>query len=164
MDDYIEKIRVKYNHPDSRKPQHYQYKHSPIIYGAKVQYAEEDDDIPFLDADDILRVKSIVGELLFYGNAVNNKLLVSLSKIGKQQAAATQATNDAIMKLLDYVATHPSDGITFRASDMVLAAHSDAEYFNVTKACSRAGTHIMLSENVLLPAFNRPILTIDQII
>ena len=37
MDDYIEKLRVKYDHPDPRNPQQPPYKHAPIIYGAKVQ-------------------------------------------------------------------------------------------------------------------------------
>ena len=75
------------------------------MYGSKVQYAAEDDYSPTLDADGILRVKSIVGALLFYGRAVNNELLVSLSELGQKKAAATQATNDAIMQLLDYVIT-----------------------------------------------------------
>ena len=68
------------------------------------------------------------------------------------------------MQILEYVATYPSDGITFRASNMVLAAHSDAAYFNVAKNCSRAGTHIMLSEEVPVPTYNGLILTIAQII
>ena len=126
MDNYIANLRVKYDHPEPRKPQHSPYKHTPIIYGAKVQYAAKDDDIPPLDADGILRVKSIVGALLFYGRAVDNKLLIALSKIGQQQAAATQATNDAILQLLDYVVTYPSNCITFWASEMILSAHSDA--------------------------------------
>ena len=61
---------------------------------------------------------------------------------------ATEATNDAIHQLLDYVATYPADGITFRASDIVLPAHSDAAYLNVSKARSRSGAHIMQSEDV----------------
>ena len=104
---------MKYYHPAPNKPQHSSYKHAPIIYGAKVQYAAKDENIPYLDADGILRVQFIVGALLFYVQAVNNKLLVALSEIGQQQAVATQATNDAIMQLLDYVATYPSDSITF---------------------------------------------------
>jgi hypothetical protein len=49
---------------------------------------------------------------------------------------------------------------------MILAAHSDAAYLNVSKARSRAGAHIMLSEDipVPVPTFNGPILTISQII
>jgi hypothetical protein len=47
---------------------------------------------------------------------------------------------------------------------MILAAHSNAAYLNVSKARSRAGAHIMLSEDIPIPAFNSPILTLSQII
>ena len=106
------------------------------IFGAKIQYAAEADDGAPLDKAGILRVQSIVGALLFYGRAVDNKLIVALSELGQQQASATEATNDAITQLLDYVATYPSNGITYRSSGMVLSEHSDAAYLNVTKACS----------------------------
>ena len=105
MDNYIDGLQVKYNHTDPRKPQHSPYKHAPIIYGYKVQYAAEDDNSPSLDTDGILCVQSIVGALLLYGCAVDKNLLVSLSKIWQQQATDIQATNDAIMQLLGYVAT-----------------------------------------------------------
>ena len=38
----------------------------------------------------------------------DNKLLVTLNSIGTQQAAATEATNEAINKMLDYLATYPN--------------------------------------------------------
>ena len=47
---------------------------------------------------------------------------------------------------------------------MVLSAHSDAAYLNVTKTRIRAGAHIMLSEDVPVPTYNSPIITIAQII
>ena len=84
--------------------------------------------------------------------------------MGQQQATSTEATNDAINHLLDYVATYPAYGITFRVSDMVLSAHSDAAYLNVSKARSRAGAHIMFYEDIPVPKYNRPVLTIAQII
>ena len=65
----------------------------------------------------------IVGALLWIGQAVNNKLLMVLSAIGSQQVAATEDTMTAVNQLLDYCATYPNDGITYRASSMVLAAH-----------------------------------------
>ena len=105
MYNYIANLRVKFNHADPRKPQHSPNKHAPIIYVAKIQYAAEADDSAPLDKAGILRVQSIVGALLFYGRAVDNKLLVALSELGQQQASATEATNDAITQLLDYVAT-----------------------------------------------------------
>ena len=75
-----------------------------------------------------------------------------------------EATCTATAHLLDYVATYSNDGIIYRASGMVLAAHSDAAYLNVSNTCSRIGTHIMISEDMLAPPFNGPVLTIANII
>ena len=47
------------------------------------------DTIPPLNDKGIKRVQGILGDLLYVGKAVNNKLLVALSAIGAQQAAAT---------------------------------------------------------------------------
>ena len=70
-------------------------------------------------------IQGIVGALIYVGREVNNKLIVALIAIGAQQAAATEDTAEAIEQLLDYVATYPNDGILFRKSDMILAAHAD---------------------------------------
>ena len=76
----------------------------------------------------------IVGSLLYYARAVNNKLLFPLGTIAEQQSSATTITNQEVGQLLDYVATYPNDGIAYRASSMVLAAHSDAGYLNASRA------------------------------
>ena len=47
---------------------------------------------------------------------------------------------------------------------MILAAHADAGFLNKSKARSRAGAHIFLSENKPKPKLNGPVLTISQII
>ena len=62
------------------------------------------------------------------------------------------------------MATYPDDGILFRRSDIILAAHADEEFFNKSKVRSRAGAHIFLSENEPKPKLNGPILTMAQII
>jgi len=164
MEKYIEELLAKYNHPRPRKLQRSPYKCMPIQYGNKTQFAAEEDTSPSLDGAGILRVQGIVGSLLYYARAVNNKLLVALNAIGSEQATATEATNAAIDQLLDYVATYPNDGITYRASDMVLAAHSDAGYLNASKARSRAGAFIFLSEDEAVPRLNGPVMAIAQII
>eukprot|EP00804_Cyclotella_cryptica_P011136 CCRYP_020838-RA/>CCRYP_020838-RA protein AED:0.39 eAED:0.39 QI:0/0/0/1/1/1/3/0/399 len=97
------------------------------------------------------RIQGIVGSLLYYARAVDNKLLVALSTISSQQTAATQNTAAAVHQLLDYVATYPSDGIACRASSMILAAHSDASYLTEPGSRSRAGAHIFLSEGDPVP-------------
>ena len=62
---------------------------------------------PALDNEGTKRIQGIVGALLYYTRAVDNKLLVSLSAIGAQQAAATQRTNEAINKNLIIVSHTP---------------------------------------------------------
>ena len=60
--------------------------------------------------------------------------------------------------------TYPNDGILFRKSDMILAAHADAGFLNESRARSRSGAHIFLSENEPKPKLNVPVLKIAQII
>ena len=62
------------------------------------------------------------------------------------------------------MATYPNDGILFRKSDMLLAAHADAGFLNESRARSRAGAYIFLSENEPKPKLNGPVLTIAKII
>jgi hypothetical protein len=164
MDTYISALLLKYDHPRPRKPQHAPHKHREIIYGAKEHLLPDDDTSPPLDTAGIKRIQGIVGSLLYYARAVDNKLLVALSTISSQQTAATQNTAAAVHQLLDYVATYPNDGITYRASSMILAAHSDASYLTEPGSRSRAGAHIFLSEDDPVPRHNMPVLTISQII
>jgi hypothetical protein len=164
MEDYIDTILTKYNHQRPKKPVLSPYIAAPISYGAKVQYTDDEDSTPPLNDAGVKRLQGIVGALLYYAQAVDNKLLHALSEISTQQAAATEATNEKVNHLLDYCSTYPNNGILYCASNMILAAHSDAAYLNVNKACSRAGAHIMLSEDIPVPPFNSLVLTISQII
>ena len=131
MKGYISEIRARYGHPTPPKPVHSPHLHREIIYGAKEQYATTDiDTSPKLDAAGIKWCQGVIGSLLFYARAVDNKLLMTISAIGASQALATENTLNEINKLLDYCATYPSDGITYQASNMVLAAHSDASFLS----------------------------------
>ena len=87
------------------------------------------DNIPSLDNKVIKIFQGIVGALLYVGRSVK-KILLAFSEIWSQQAAATVETEDVIEKLLDYVATYPDDGIIFRKSDMIFAAHADKIFLN----------------------------------
>ena len=164
MENYIRDLLIKYDHPMPKKPQQSTHQHIPIKYGAKQQFSQDADTSPHLNDKGIKRVQGIVVALLYCGHAVNDKVLVALSDIGTQQAAATENTDEAIHQLLDYVATDPNDGITYRASDMVLESHSDASYLNVSKSRSRGGSYILCSENDAIPRLNGSILTLAKII
>jgi hypothetical protein len=164
MDGYITEVRIRFGHKNPTKPQHSPHKHRPITYGAKAQLETDDVDTSQpLDAAGVKRVQGIVGCLLYYARAVDNKLLCTLSAIGMNQASATQNTLAECEQLLDHLALHPNDGITFKASNMILAAHSDASYLSESKSRSQAGAHIFLSNNDPIPQSNGPVLSIATV-
>ena len=164
MTGYIDDIRIRYNHPDPAQPQHSPHKHRKIIYGAKSQLITDDvDNSPPLDAAGIKKVQGIVGSLLYYARAVDNKLLYTVNTIGMKSASATQNTLDECMWLLDYLATYPNDGITYKASKMIVAAHSDASFLSESNSRSRGAAHIFLSNDDPIPSANGPILSTSTV-
>ena len=146
MNDYIGDLLFREGHKAPAKTQLSPYQHREIVYGAKQHLAPDNDNYPRFDKAGIKRMQQIVGALLYYARAVDNNLLVALSVIGSQQAAATANAATDVHHLLDYLATYPSDGLVFRASGMALAAHAYAGFNNESRSRSRAGAHIYLSE------------------
>ncbi len=66
--------------------------------------------------------------------------------------------------MLDYCASQEEAIITYRASKMILAVHSDAGYLNERKSRSCAGGHFYLSGNETYPPNNGAILNIAKVI
>ena len=91
------------------------------------------------------------GTLLYYALAVECTMLSTLGSTTTQQASPTANTMRKIKKLIDYAATHPDAAVTYRSSNMVLAAHSDASYLSETKSRSRAGGHFFMASNIAVP-------------
>jgi hypothetical protein len=54
---------------------------------------------------------------------------------------------EKVKQFLDYASTQENAVIIYKASDMVLAIHSDASYLSEPKARSRAGGHFFMSAN-----------------
>ena len=107
-------------------------------YGTHEQYTEIDES-PTIAADRAKRIQQIVGVFLFYARAVDPTMLVSVSKLGSQQARPTEAVAAAAERLLHYAAKYPNASIVFHASDMRLLCHSDASYLSESHSRSRAG-------------------------
>ena len=91
-------------------------------------------------------------------------MLPALSAIASNQANPTEETMKKTKQFLDYAASHPDAIITYKASKMVLATHSDASYLSEPKARSRAGGHFFMSEDSEDPPNNGAVLNIAQII
>ena len=90
MDGYIANLLLKYGHKAPSKPQLSPHRHRKINYGSKEQLVAEEDTGPKLNNDGIKRIQAIVRALFYYAREVHNRLLVGLSTIGSQQAAATE--------------------------------------------------------------------------
>jgi hypothetical protein len=68
------------------------------------------------------------------------------------------------LQLLDYLAVQVDALLSYHASDMVLAVHSDASYLSKPKAHSRAGGPFFLSSDTTIPPNNGAVLNIAHII
>jgi len=157
-------VFLKYRHKQPAKPQHSPHKHWEIVYGVKDQQAPEEDTSPHLDTTGIKRVQGIVGSFLYYAWAINNKLLVALSTIGMQHMKAMTNTLAAVNQLLDHCNIPFEQNDLPPASNMILAAHSNASFLSELNSGSQAGAHIFLSKDDPIPQHNGPILTIAQLI
>ena len=69
-----------------------------------------------------------------------------------------------VKQLLDYLASQKEAILTYSASDMVLAVHSNAGYLNELEVRSREGGHFFSSSNAAIPANNGAILNVANII
>jgi hypothetical protein len=58
--------------------------------------------------------------------------------LASKQATPTKQTMEKCLQFLDYAALQDDAIITYHASDMKLAIHSDASYLSEPKACSQA--------------------------
>jgi hypothetical protein len=67
-------------------------------------------------------------------------------------------------QFLDYAATQDDVILTYKASDMILAIHSDASYLSEPKARSQVGGHMFMAGDDKIPINNGAVLNISQII
>ena len=105
MPGYLAKALQRFNHPTPAKQQNSPHPHITPNYGAKVQYSTADEDSPPLNKEDTKYIQAVAGTLLYYGRAVDNTILTSLSAVATEQAKPTQKTMEVIKQLLDYCAT-----------------------------------------------------------
>ena len=164
MPGYVKAALQQFGHPMPTKRQDSPYPYTPPKYGQKVQYATKADNTPLLGEADKRFIQRVCGKFLYYGRAVDNTILVAISAIAAQQAKPTMDTMAKTKHLLDYLASQEEAVLTYSASNMVLAVHSDAGYLNEANARSRAGGHFFLSDHSVHPPNNGAILNVAQII
>ena len=138
MLNYIKKALQLFQHKIQRE-QHSPHPCTPFVYGAKVKYAKQTTKSPAVNAKTKKFIQQVCGKFLFLGQAVDSTLLCPISAIASQSANPTEGTLELTHHLLDYLGTQEEAVLTFNASKMVLAAHSNTSYFSKTNARSKAG-------------------------
>eukprot|EP00804_Cyclotella_cryptica_P004958 CCRYP_014075-RA/>CCRYP_014075-RA protein AED:0.08 eAED:0.06 QI:0/0/0/1/1/1/2/0/1100 len=134
MPGYCEKAGQRFRHSLPNKPQHQPYPSAPRTYGSRQQLCATADTSPALGKQQKTFVQEVIGVFLYYARAVDCTMLTALGSLATQQAKPTTTTLDRVYQFLDYALSHPNAGVTYRASDMILAAHSDASYLSESHA------------------------------
>ncbi len=104
-------LLLKFKHPHPAKSWLSPYTCLPISYGTKSHITLDLDSLKLLNASRKHYAQEILGLLLNYARAVDNKLLVALSTIDARQAKATVVTEQVVDLLLNHVATYPNDDL-----------------------------------------------------
>ncbi|EJK68827.1 hypothetical protein THAOC_09958 [Thalassiosira oceanica] len=164
MPDYIRKALAELGYTPPGRRQDSPHPHTPPKYGAKQQFASDPDASPVLDKAGIKFIQQVIGKFLYLARGVDCTILPALSSLSSQQAQPTETTLERSHQLFHYLASQEEAILTYSASDMILAVHSDAGYLNEPNARSRAGGHFFLSTDVLHPPNNGAILSIAKII
>jgi hypothetical protein len=135
MPGYVSNVLSRFQHDAPKNPQHTPSKYGTPVYGAKIQYATQDETPP-LRAKQCLNIQKVTGSLLYYARAVDRSISMPLNYISTEQTKATEKTQAATNQLLDYLATRPDATIRYHASGMILHIHSNASYLSVSNARS----------------------------
>jgi hypothetical protein len=148
MLEYVPEALVQFSHKAPRTPQHQPYPHVKPTYGATRQYVEAHDTLDPLSKEEKTCVQEVIGMFLYYARCVNALMLPALGMLTTQQASPTKNTMEKIKQFFDFAVMHPDAVVTYHASNMVLAGHSDTSYLSESNAQSRAGGHFFMSKSV----------------
>jgi hypothetical protein len=134
MLEYVPKALVQFWHKAPQMPQHQPYPHVKPTYSATHQYAEAHDTSDPLSKEEKSYVQEVTGMFLYYARCVDALMLPALGTLATQRASSIKNTMKKIKQFLDFAATHPDAVITYHASNMVLAGHSNVLHLSESNA------------------------------
>jgi len=135
------------------------------IYGSKqTLQATVDESTAIVDPDRIRRIQQIIGAFMYYSRAVDPSMLPAVCKLSSRQSNPTIDVELAANRLLGYAKRYPAAQTVIKKCDMVLTGHSDASYLSETKARSRAGGILYLTNKIDNKVVNGSIFCMSTII
>ena len=164
MSHAVQKALTRFHHINPTKAHYQPYPHVKVIYGAKAQYEACPKESPRLDKVGTKFIQEVMGVFLFLARAINGRLLPALSALASEQASPTEETMQKCKLFLDCMDTEEEMIITYQASDMVLAVHSNALYLLEPGSQSRVGGHFFMTGNNDIQRNNIAVLNISGIL
>ncbi len=161
---YVKKALQCFQHPPPTKPPNQPYPSVKKTYGAKVQYTKPPNKAPQLDKAGKKFIQEVTGVFLFSARVVNGTMSTPLSAPASEQASPTELTMKKCLQFLNYAATKNNAILTYKASNMILAIHSNASYLSEPKAQSQAGSHMFMAGDNKILINNGAVLNILQVI
>ena len=108
------------------------------VYGKRTQTGPFDEFSP-APPETIKFVQEVTGLFNHYSRVIDYTMAEAVTSIARTQAAPTTDTIKRVNHLLNYAASHPCNCIIYEASDMILAAQSDASFQSIPGSRSKAG-------------------------
>jgi hypothetical protein len=102
---YVANVLGKFQDDTPKHPQHTPSKYVMPVYGAKSQFATQDETPPLM-AKQCLDIQKFTGSVLYYARALGPIVLMPLNDVATGQTKNTEKTQAATNQLLDYLATH----------------------------------------------------------
>ena len=125
MLDYFTETLKRFKHTSLLKPQHQPHPHVLPTYGAKFQYSTNADSSLLIGKEGRKFIQEVTRNFLYYERSVYFTMLTSLVSISTRQDNPNENTMKKLKLFFDYAATDPDAIVIFRASNMILALHSN---------------------------------------
>jgi hypothetical protein len=120
------------------------------VYGKQPQLTAPISLSPVLDAKRTKYIQEVIGVFLYYARAVDPTMFTTLKKLASRQASPTEELFNDVQHFLRYAASYPNAAITYHASNMILAIHSDASYLFESRS-RVGGYHYLTRDNNNIP-------------
>ena len=92
MPGYVSEALARFKHVCTNKREDQPYAHVIPNYGAKVQYAADEDTLRLVTKEEKTYIQQVIGIFLYYSHAIDGTMLTALSAIASEQASPTVNT------------------------------------------------------------------------
>ena len=163
MPEYVDHALIQFKHGTPRQAQDQPYQHTVPTYGDRQQFAVAPDGTELLNKEN-KHCAASDRNFPVLCRSVDITMLEDLSALWSKQSSPRENTIKKVLLLLNYAASQEEAVVTYHASDMVLARHSNTVYLSEPGAHSRSGGNCFLSNDATMPENNGAVLNIAQII